>query len=97
MKTAAQHRNFYAKISGLGMASGNPAGWTNDDLKPYIGFAIEHFGTDRCFCGGDWPVSLLAGSYIKIWKAYQDIINELTTEKDSRKIFYTNAKRFYKL
>jgi L-fuconolactonase len=97
MKAAAEHKNFYAKISGLGTTSGNHTGWTNDDLKPYIGFAIQNFGTDRCFCGGDWPVSLLAGSYTKIWNAYQDIINELTTEKERQKIFYTNAKQFYKL
>jgi L-fuconolactonase len=30
-----------------------------DDIKPYIAFALEQFGSDRCFCGGDWPVSLL--------------------------------------
>jgi L-fuconolactonase len=95
MKEAAKHKNFYAKISGLGTASGNFENWKAADIKPYIEFIIDQFGTDRCFCGGDWPVSLLAGSYIKTWTSYKDIINELTNESDREKIFYTNAKSFY--
>jgi L-fuconolactonase len=97
MKTAAQHKNMYAKISGLGTASGDPEGWRPDDLKPYVEFALQNFGTDRCFCGGDWPVSLLAGSYTKIWKAYEQIINELISKEDAAKVFYTNAQKFYNL
>ena len=97
MKTAAQHKNFYAKISGLGTASGNPTEWNNGDLKPYVEFALQNFGTDRCLCGGDWPVSLLACSYTRTWKAYQQIINELINGKDAAKVFYTNAQQFYKL
>lgn len=97
MKTAAQHKNFYVKISGMGTASGNPDNWKADDIKPYIAFVLQHFGPDRCFCGGDWPVSLLAGSYSRTWGAYRDIINELTAEEDREKIFYLNAGSFYSL
>jgi L-fuconolactonase len=95
MKNAAKHKNFYAKISGLGTASGNFENWKAADIKPYIEFVIDQFGTSRCFCGGDWPVALLAGSYIKTWTSYKDIINELANESDREKIFYTNAKSFY--
>lgn len=95
MKEAAKHKNLYAKISGLGTASGNFENWKADDIKPYIEFIIDQFGTDRCFLGGDWPVSLLAGTYIKTWTAYKDIVNELANENDRDKIFYTNAKNFY--
>jgi L-fuconolactonase len=97
MKTAAAHRNFYAKISGLGTTSGNFDGWKADDIKPYIEFVLQHFGSDRCFCGGDWPVALLAGSYSQAWKAYEEVIDALMTTEESEKIFYTNAKQFYKL
>jgi L-fuconolactonase len=97
MKEAATHRNFYAKISGLGTTSGNFDGWKAGDIKPYIEFALQHFGIDRCFCGGDWPVSLLAGSYSNTWTAYEEVIDALTTTEESEKIFYTNAKQFYKL
>jgi L-fuconolactonase len=58
---------------------------------------LQHFGTDRCFCGGDWPVSLLADNYSNTWKTYKEIVAELVTEEEQEKIFYANAKRFYDL
>jgi L-fuconolactonase len=97
MEAAAQHTKFYAKISGLGTASGNFSGWTNNDLHPYIAFALNHFGIERCFCGGDWPVSLLAGSYSKIWHSYDQILSGLLNEDEKRKVLYTNAVNFYGL
>jgi L-fuconolactonase len=97
MKEAVQHKNIYAKISGLGTVASKGDKWSNDDLKPYIEFAIQNFGVNRCFCGGDWPVSLLAGSYTKTWTAYQQIINELLPEEEAVRILYTNAQQFYKL
>jgi L-fuconolactonase len=95
MKEAAQHKNFYAKISGLGLTAQKADQWTADDIKPYVGFAIEQFGTDRCFMGGDWPVSLLAGSYSNTWKNFKEVIHELVDDKAADKIFYSNAANFY--
>ncbi len=97
MKEAATHKNFHAKISGLGTTSGNFEGWTNDHLQPYIEFALEQFSEDRCFCGGDWPVSLLAGSYTKTWNAYKTILSGLLNEATQQKVFCTNAEKFYEL
>lgn len=97
VKTASQHKNFYAKISGLGTASGNPENWNAEDIKPYVAFVLEHFGTDRCFCGGDWPVSLLAGNYTNTWNTYKQVIRDLVSEDDSDKIFCSNARQFYNL
>jgi L-fuconolactonase len=97
MKAASQHKNFYAKISGLGTTSGNREHWSAEDVKPYIAFALEHFGTGHCFCGGDWPVSQLAGSYIKVWEVYTTAVNSLVNEKESDNIFYNNARQFYNL
>ena len=31
-----------------------PAGWTADDIRPYVEYAIATFGPDRCMLGGDW-------------------------------------------
>jgi L-fuconolactonase len=97
MKTAASNKNFYAKISGLGTASGNFKNRTAEDIKPYVAFALEHFGTDRCFCGGDWPVSMLADSYSNTWKSYKNILGELLPVNEQEKVFYSNAKKFYNL
>jgi L-fuconolactonase len=97
MKEASGHSNFYIKISGLGTTSGNFEGWTTGDLKPYIEFALQHFGEDRCFCGSDWPVSLLAGSYTKTWQAYQTILESILNRQGQEKVFYKNAQNFYHL
>jgi len=80
LKIAAENPNVYAKISGLGTASGNWDGWTTDDIRPYVEYAIETFGPDRCMLGGDWPVSVLAGGYVKAWTAYRAILTSYPTD-----------------
>ena len=97
MSEAAKNKNFYAKISGLGTASGNFESRTADDIKPYVEFALQHFGVDRCFCGGDWPVSMLVNTYSNTWKITKNIINELLNDEDREKIFFSNANSFYNL
>jgi L-fuconolactonase len=97
MIEASRHTNFYAKISGLGTATGDPANWGAEDIKPYVAFIMEHFGTDRCLCGGDWPVSLLAGSYSKTWETYIEVVCDLLDAESSDKVLYSNAKKFYNL
>jgi L-fuconolactonase len=66
MAAAAQYSNVYAKVSGLNTAA-DWASWSAADLKPYVDFAIEKFGTDRLMFGSDWPVAILAGDYAKVW------------------------------
>jgi L-fucono-1,5-lactonase len=97
MKEASDLPNLYAKISGLGTASGHFEGRTADDIKPYVSFVLEHFTCDRCFCGGDWPVSILADTYAGTWQTYQLILNELLNENEREKVFYSNANKFYDL
>jgi L-fuconolactonase len=97
MKVAAQHKNMFAKISGLGTATGDLEGWGAENIKPYIDFVLENFGPDRCLCGGDWPVSLLAGSYTSTWNKYKEAMNALANADEQERIFYSNADQFYHL
>ncbi len=97
MKVAAQHKNIYAKISGLAMATGKFETWTSADIQASIEYALAQFGTDRCFCGGDWPVSLLAGGYIKTINAYREIIENCLPITDQEKVYFKNATLFYQL
>lgn len=97
MREAAGHPGCYAKISGLGTASGNFAGRTAEDILPYVAYALEHFGAERCFCGGDWPVSMLADDYAGTWQTTRSIISRLCGREDQEKIFHENAARFYRL
>jgi len=80
MREAAWLDNFFVKISGLGRL---------EDVRPSIEFVLEEFGEDRCFCGGDWPVALLTGSYEGIWERYLRVVG------GSGKVCHENAKRFY--
>ena len=96
MKEAATRKNIYAKISGLGTCS-KMMDWNAHHIQPYVEFVFENFGIDRCFCGGDWPVSLLAGSYIKTWEIYRDVIGRLLPEDQQKKVYSENAAEFYQL
>ena len=97
VKVASQHKNIYAKISGLGIASGQFENWTTADIQASIEYALEHFGVEHCFCGGDWPVSLLAGGYLKTMNAYREVIENCLPVADQEKVFNKNAALFYKL
>ncbi len=96
MKKAASHKNIYAKLSGLGTASKN-ADWSQKNIQPYAEFIIEQFGVERVFCGGDWPVCLLAGTYSHTWKIYRDVLGSILTTEEQQKVLFSNAMNFYKL
>lgn len=97
VKEAAQQKNLYAKISGLAMATGQFETWTTADIQASIEYALEQFGADHCFCGGDWPVSLLAGGYVKSINAYREIIGNCLPVIEQEKVYFKNATLFYQL
>jgi L-fuconolactonase len=94
MSIAARNPNVYAKISGLGTASGNWEGWSADDIRGLVDWAIERFGPERCMGGGDWPVSVLAGGYVKAWTAYREILSQRPLAEQEQ-ILHKTAMAFY--
>ena len=97
MKEAARHEHIFVKISGLGTAAKKGSAWTADNILPYIEFVLQHFGENRCCCGGDWPVSLLAGEYAYTWQQYKTVLSGLLNEAALEKVLATNAVRIYNL
>ena len=97
MKVAAQHFGFHMKISGLGIAGGDFSGRRAEDILPYVSFTVEHFGTERCFCGGDWPVSLLAMGYADTWALNRWLVEEAVGPDAVQAVLAANAKQFYQL
>ena len=96
MRAAAANPKVYAKISGLGTASGNWDGWQAEDLRPYVEDAVEVFGPARCMVGGDWPVSVLAGGYVKAWTAYRALLDGMSAG-DRARILSGTAIEYYGL
>lgn len=97
MQEAAKLPNFFVKISGLGTTAGSN-NFNVGSIKPYINFVLEKFGANRCFCGGDWPVSLLGKDYINTWDIYKQVIEELVPGKTERELIFSgNAISFYNL
>ena len=70
--------------------------WNIEALRPYLDVAFEAFGTDRLMFGSDWPVCLLAASYMQVKEVIEDYTRDLSAN-EREKIFGLNAARFYGL
>ncbi|UIP57745.1 amidohydrolase family protein [Agromyces marinus] len=92
----AENPRVHAKVSGLYSAVGDPADWSVETVRPMFDHALAVFGPDRLMYGGDWPVSLIAGGYDRVF----DGIDELLSGLDPRErgaILAGTARRFYSL
>ncbi len=83
------------KLSGM-ITEANWSSWTTDDLRPYVETALDLFGVERVMYGSDWPVCLLAGSYLAVKQALEEALPELTPGERAR-VFGGNAIEFYRL
>ncbi|MBC8078170.1 MAG: amidohydrolase family protein [Chloroflexales bacterium] len=88
-------RNVVCKVSGI-VTEANHAGWTPEDLRPYVDHVIDRFGEDRVLFGGDWPVALLASPYAR-WVETLDGLTVGMSESARRKLWAENARSFYKM
>lgn len=95
LKPLARYSNIYPKLSGL-VTEANWQSWQTDDLRPFVDYALEHFGVERMMFGSDYPVCLLAASYDRVLESFQQILKGLS-DADRDKIFSQNAAKFYRL
>jgi L-fuconolactonase len=95
LRTAAASPNVHAKVSGLNtiLTSGD---WLAADLRPAVEVAVDAFGVDRLVCGSDWPVSLLNGSYEKVWRETVRVLDDVAPSGLERLLSGT-AVRLYDL
>ena len=63
-------------------------------VRPYIEYAVEQFGADRCVWGGDWPVVKLAMD-LPDWIAITREVLSSEPEENQEKIFNRTAQRIY--
>jgi L-fuconolactonase len=87
--------NVVCKLSGLTTEADHRA-WTREQLRPYIDHVIASFGPDRVMYGGDWPVSELAGAYVR-WLETLDWATVHFSPAEKHKLFRDNAIKAYRL
>jgi L-fuconolactonase len=68
--------NVTCKVSGL-VIEAEWSAWSQADLIPYVGVAVELFGADRLMWGSDWPVCTLAAGYSEVYDVTTKILTEL--------------------
>jgi L-fuconolactonase len=93
---AAESPLVHAKVSGLYPTGDEKTAWTADDLRPIVGAALDIFGPNRLMLGSDWPISVLAGGYRRVWGELAGIVAELNpAERDA--VLGGTATAFYGL
>ena len=96
MAAAAENPRVYGKVSGLYSATADMAAWTTDAIRPFFDRALELFGPERLMYGGDWPISVLAGGYTRVWGGLQPLFEGLSTN-DREQVLGGTAAEFYSL
>ena len=91
----SKYENALCKVSGM-VTEADWKNWKADDLKPYLDVIFENFSTDNLMFGSDWPVLNVASDYTEVVKTLEDYISNYSQE-DQNKIWFENAKKFYKL
>jgi L-fuconolactonase len=91
----AKRDNVYCKISGM-VTEADWVGWRQEDLWPYLEVVLKVFGPQRLMVGSDWPVCLLATSYIGWFEVLNDFLGKLAVTERER-IFGGTASEVYGL
>ncbi|WP_423605147.1 amidohydrolase family protein [Sphingomonas sp. MS122] len=94
IRDLATRANVSCKLSGLTTEAA--AGWTPDDLAPYVRHLLACFGADRLIWGSDWPVLRLAGDYAQWFEIAGQLLPGIV-QQDRDAIFGGNAARLYRL
>ncbi len=80
------------KLSGLAMPFGSIS---VSALAPWLEYAIEAFGVDRCMFGSNFPVDSMCGTFDELYAVFGAVTAGLDSESRS-KLFAGNAERIYR-
>ena len=93
MAAAAEGPLVHAKVSGL--YPGSDAGsWSPEAVQPFVDRAVDLFSPSRLMYGGDWPISVAAGGYDRVFEGLAEILSGLSAG-DRQQIWSETARRFY--
>lgn len=84
--------NVLCKLSGLSMPLGSMAA---EVQAPWLEYAIDAFGVDRCLFASNFPVDGIRGTLDELYSTYSTVTAGL--DDDARdKLFAANAERIYR-
>ena len=87
--------NVSCKLSGM-VTEADLTGWRPDDLRPYVDHVLDVFGPARLVFGSDWPLSLVAGTYERVYDAASETLDSLSVSERAA-VFGANATEVYGL
>ncbi|CAF3274537.1 unnamed protein product [Rotaria sp. Silwood2] len=95
MSIMAQQPNISCKLSGLVMFQHN---WTVESLRPFLEYALNVFGADRCLFASNFPVDKLHATFGQLVEANLQVAKEVGLSKQEiERVFHDNACRIYRL
>jgi L-fuconolactonase len=87
--------NVWCKVSGM-VTEADWTLWQPSDLAPYVEHVIDVFGPGRLLFGSDWPVCLLAASYVEVMQTTRTLLAGLADGERSA-VFGETARTVYRL
>ncbi len=83
--------NVVCKLSGLAM----PLQSVGDALAPWLEYALEAFGVDRCMFASNFPVDSMYGTFDELYETFSAVTAGLDSAS-REKLFAANAERVYR-
>ncbi len=84
--------NVVCKLSGLAMPLES---MSVGAFAPWLEYAIEAFGVDRCMFASNFPVDSMYGTFDELYAVFNAVTSDLDTES-RLKLFAGNAERIYR-
>ena len=88
----AARPNTYCKLSGLAMPL---ATMDVEAFRPWISYALEAFGADRCMFASNFPVDSTHGTFDDLYTTF-DTLTADCTDAERAMLFATNAEHVYR-
>jgi L-fuconolactonase len=70
--------------------------WSTDGIRRYVDHVLERFGPDRVMAASNWPVILLGGSFVEVWRGIGALVSQLNPN-EQKAVLGGTAERVYGL
>jgi L-fuconolactonase len=95
IRRLAERENVFCKLSGLATEA-DWENWTPGQLSVYLDTVLEAFGPRRVMFGSDWPVCLLATTYVRWYNVVEQFCSKLS-QNEQNHVFGGSAVEAYGL